>query len=60
MTALAEERVVTVGRGAVAGQPVRIDGVRHVYRSSAGDVAALSGIDLEIEAGEVVTVVGPS
>src|SRR4249920_2556154 len=42
------------------GPELRIDGVVHRYRSTGGDVIALAGIDLTIEAGAFVTIVGPS
>ncbi|MGH9156931.1 MAG: ABC transporter ATP-binding protein [Acidimicrobiales bacterium] len=34
--------------------------VRRVYRTGAGDVAALDGVDLAVDAGELVAVEGPS
>jgi ABC-type nitrate/sulfonate/bicarbonate transport system ATPase subunit len=39
---------------------VALTGVRHRYRSRAGDVDALGPLDLDIEAGEFVVLVGPS
>ncbi len=43
-----------------AAASVDIRGVGKTYRSRRGDVAALSGIDLHIRAGEFVSVLGPS
>ena len=37
-----------------------LSGVRRVYRTGGGDVAALDGIDLTIGAGELVAIEGPS
>jgi putative ABC transport system ATP-binding protein len=34
--------------------------VVHIYRAGAGDVVALSGVDLSIGPGEMVALVGPS
>ncbi|WP_117214918.1 ABC transporter ATP-binding protein [Allorhizocola rhizosphaerae] len=34
--------------------------VMHIYRSQGGDVVALSGVDLDIAAGQMVALVGPS
>ncbi|MCX7151069.1 MAG: ABC transporter ATP-binding protein [Proteobacteria bacterium] len=52
------------GTGAIHVSPgaasVEIRGVGKTYRSRRGDVAALSGIDLHIRAGEFVSVLGPS
>ena len=39
---------------------IGLTGVRHEYHSTNGDVLALDGIDLDIEAGEFVCIVGPS
>ena len=39
---------------------IGLTGVRHEYHSANGDVLALDGIDLDIEAGEFVCIVGPS
>jgi NitT/TauT family transport system ATP-binding protein len=47
--------------GAIADKPfVKISAVEKTYRSRRGDVAALSGINLDIRAGEFVSVLGPS
>ena len=43
-----------------AGRELRVLGVDHHYRSAAGTVHALAGIELTIAAGEFVCVVGPS
>lgn len=43
------------------GAEVRLDGVVHIYTDAAGsDVVALSGIDLEVSAGERIALLGPS
>jgi ABC-type nitrate/sulfonate/bicarbonate transport system ATPase subunit len=60
MTSTGEDVLVPATEPTVAGQRLQIEGVRHVYGSNAGDVVALAGIDLEIDAGAFVTVVGPS
>jgi ABC-type lipoprotein export system ATPase subunit len=39
---------------------VRTLGLVHIYRSEGHDVAALSGVDLSVDAGEVVGLLGPS
>ncbi len=39
---------------------VGVRGVVHVYRSEGHDVAALSGVDLVVPAGEIVALLGPS
>jgi ABC-type antimicrobial peptide transport system, ATPase component len=43
-----------------AGLPVRCVGLRHVYRVAAEDLVALHGLELAVEAGTTVAVVGPS
>jgi len=42
------------------GLPVSTHGLVHIYRSDGHDVAALSGVDLSVRAGEVVGLLGPS
>jgi len=44
----------------VTGIPVRTDRLVHIYRSEGHDVAALSGVDLDIRGGEMVGLLGPS
>ena len=43
-----------------AAQPITTAGLVHIYRSEGHDVAALSGVDLVVPAGEVVGLLGPS
>ena len=45
---------------ATAGLPVRTQGLVHIYRAEGHDVAALSGVDLVVGAGERVALLGPS
>ncbi len=57
--------VEKVKAGTAAGQPasgagIVLDGVRKVFGSDADAVVAVDGIDLEIGAGEFVSIVGPS
>jgi putative ABC transport system ATP-binding protein len=44
----------------MTGLAVSTRGLVHIYRSEGHDVAALSGVDLEISAGEIVGLLGPS
>ncbi|MBA2952464.1 ATP-binding cassette domain-containing protein [Nocardioides sp. MAH-18] len=43
-----------------AGLRVTTHGLVHIYRSEGHEVAALSGVDLEVGAGEMVGLLGPS
>jgi ABC-type lipoprotein export system ATPase subunit len=49
---------VTVQQG--AGLRVSTRGLVHIYRSEGHEVAALSGVDLDVAAGEMVGLLGPS
>jgi putative ABC transport system ATP-binding protein len=42
------------------GVTVRLSGVVHLYRQSGKDVVALRGVDLDVDAGEMVALLGPS
>ena len=42
------------------GMPVRTTGLVHIYRADGHDVAALAGVDLSVEAGDMVGLLGPS
>jgi putative ABC transport system ATP-binding protein len=44
----------------VTGLPVRTERLVHIYHTEGHDVAALSGVDLEVRAGELVGLLGPS
>jgi putative ABC transport system ATP-binding protein len=44
----------------VSGLAVACRRVVHIYRAEAGDVVALSGVDLSINPGEMLALVGPS
>lgn len=44
----------------MAGLPVRTLGLVHIYRAEGHDVAALSGVDLTVAAGERIALLGPS
>ena len=43
-----------------AGPRIRVAGLTKRYPMAAGDVQALRGVDLEVQAGELVAVMGPS
>ncbi len=45
------------GRGGVA---VHLIGVVHLYRQSGEDIVGLRGVDLDVEAGEMLALLGPS
>jgi ABC-type lipoprotein export system ATPase subunit len=42
------------------GADVRLTGVVHLYRQSRVDIVALRGVDLDVDAGEMVALLGPS
>lgn len=44
----------------MTGVPVRTQGLVHIYRAEGHDVAALSGVDLTVAAGERIALLGPS
>ena len=44
----------------MTGLPVRTERLVHIYRSEGHDVAALSGVDLDVRGGEMVGLLGPS
>jgi ABC-type lipoprotein export system ATPase subunit len=46
--------------GAMSGHVVRLRDVFCVHRTAQGDAASLQGLDLELERGEIVCVLGPS
>jgi putative ABC transport system ATP-binding protein len=43
-----------------AGADLRLRGVVHLYASAEGDVVALRGVDLDVDAGQSVALLGPS
>lgn len=53
-------RAAGTGRSAGRGLPVTTRGLVVIYRSEGHDVAALSGVDLHVGAGEMVGLLGPS
>jgi putative ABC transport system ATP-binding protein len=44
----------------VTGLPVRTERLVHIYHTEGHDVAALSGVDLDVRGGEIVGLLGPS
>ena len=44
----------------MTGLPVRTQRLVHIYRSQGHDVAALSGVDLDVSSGEMIGLLGPS
>ena len=44
----------------MTGLPVRTQRLVHIYHTEGHDVAALSGVDLEVRSGELVGLLGPS
>jgi peptide/nickel transport system ATP-binding protein len=48
------------GRVAVTEPLLRIEGLRTVFRSSAGEIAAVDGVDLEVPRGRTLGIVGES
>lgn len=44
----------------MTGLPLRTHGLVHIYRAEGHDVAALSGVDLTVAAGERIALLGPS
>ena len=44
----------------MSGLPVLTAGLVHIYRAEHHDVAALAGVDLSVQAGEMVALLGPS
>ena len=46
--------------GVMGGLAIRTRGLVHLYHAEGHDVAALSGVDLDVAAGEMVGLLGPS
>ncbi len=44
----------------MTGLPVRTERLVHIYHTEGHDVAALSGVDLDVRGGEIVGLLGPS
>jgi putative ABC transport system ATP-binding protein len=53
-------RAATGGAHAARGVRLRTHGLVHIYRSEGHEVAALSGVDLDVAAGEMIGLLGPS
>jgi putative ABC transport system ATP-binding protein len=51
--------VMTKRRG-VGGVDVHMAGVVHLYRHAGGDIVALRSVDLDVDAGEMLALLGPS
>ncbi len=51
---------VAAGGPAAALPLLRVEGLRKVYRSAAGEVMAVDGLSLEVARGETVVLMGPS
>ncbi len=52
--------VGTARDGSVVGPILSASDVRKIYRTAAGEVAALDGLDIDVSDGEFVAVMGPS
>lgn len=59
MTAARQDEPVTAAQPA-GGVAVTCHRLIHIYPTATGDVVALSGVDLNIAAGEMLALVGPS
>jgi ABC-type lipoprotein export system ATPase subunit len=54
------EPAAPTAQRAPGGVSVRLDGVVHIYRQGERDVVALRGVDLHVDAGEAMALLGPS